>query len=217
MYSHGSVLYIRYIWLVVGFLIFLAFGLGKDAVKMYKQALLSLGLGRCMPSLREGTSPRAGSATGTLSSFSSKAKLMFGRKSSRMSTSDKTWATGSNSSKATASCSDDTPISPKTTAFADHASEVPAFDIEKNTITLQPTRFQRLTGAFKPSKTRPSHAEASREQGMDLDILVNKDITISSTISAGERSPSLPPVDSQSRDEVHVRREVRQGSEAALP
>ena len=171
----------------------------------------------CMPSLRKGSTPRAGSVAATLTSVSSKAKLVFSRKSSPTTGASKTWATDSGSSKITASSEDD-PISLKTTTFLEAVHEGPSSDkdIEKGMPILQPTRFQRLTAAFSPAKKRPSLAEVRHNDGMDLDVLVNKDFTVSSTVSAGERSPSLPPMTAQSRDEVYVRREVRQGSEVAL-
>lgn len=217
MYSYGEVLYIRYVWLVCGFLVFLAFGLGKDAVKMYKQTLLNLGFGRCLPSLREGSSPRSGSVAATLSSINSKAKLIFSWKGSPTSSADRTWATDSQLSKATISSSDD-PISPKTTTFLEAIHEGPSgiADAEKGIVILQPTRFQRLTTAFSPSKKRPIAAGCRHGESMDLDVLVNKEFTVSSTVSAGERSSSLPPAGTHGYEEVYVQREVRQGSEAAL-
>ncbi|KAI9837382.1 MAG: a-factor receptor [Sclerophora amabilis] len=72
-----------------GFLLFLFFGTGNDAMKMYRGWLLKIGLGRFFPSLMQSRASQAGSSTsasGRFGSLSSRAKLIF-RKGSQAGTS----------------------------------------------------------------------------------------------------------------------------------
>ena len=79
--SHGKVLFDRWLWLYPGIVIFIFFGLGKEAVTMYRSGLLAVGLGKVIPSLSSDYSSRH-SETDNSSSFGSKAKLFLKRKSS---------------------------------------------------------------------------------------------------------------------------------------
>ena len=83
--SFGTVIFDRWIQIGIGFAIFPFFGLGQDAQKMYRKALLKIGLGRIFPGLhrRFSTSPRQGSSTNNHSrSFGSRARLFFHKRSS---------------------------------------------------------------------------------------------------------------------------------------
>jgi pheromone a factor receptor len=79
--SFGIVLPTRSVWLVSAFLVFVFFGFGRDASRMYARGLRAVGLGKCLPCLLVDQIPaRSTSQSGTISSVGSKAKLMFGRK-----------------------------------------------------------------------------------------------------------------------------------------
>lgn len=47
--SDGVILFDRYIWLAGGLTVFLTFGFGHDAMKLYREFFLVLGLGRVFP------------------------------------------------------------------------------------------------------------------------------------------------------------------------
>jgi len=205
--SNGTVIYVRYVWLISAFLVFVLFGFGRDASKMYARGLRAFGLGRCLPFLRldQAASPaRSTSQSGTINSVSSKAKLMFGRKGSSV----KSWATDSRSSKATASSkaeslslqtmkhletvqeSSRAPSTPAPVAGA-FTSRLPtwlgghrnaASDVEKNLPALpKQTGFQRLTSPFRP-------AVASREPAVPMNnIMRTQDVTIQ-TIATADRT-----------------------------
>jgi pheromone a factor receptor len=49
---YGQVYYDRWIHVAAGFLLFLFFGLGRDAILMYQSTLVKLGFGRVFPSLK---------------------------------------------------------------------------------------------------------------------------------------------------------------------
>ena len=76
--SGGRVIYDTWIPLGVGIVVFVFFGFGRDAVSMYRSGLLAIGLGKVIPSFNK---DNRGSTTGTVSSFSSKARMLFKRKS----------------------------------------------------------------------------------------------------------------------------------------
>lgn len=81
----GVVIFDRWIRIGCGFLVFFFFGLGRDAMKMYRSWLLRLGLGRIFPSLKDQYDMgRASTSTGSrFGSFSSRAKLIFNKCQSR--------------------------------------------------------------------------------------------------------------------------------------
>ena len=69
----GSVTFDRWIQLAVGLTVFVFFGLGNDAMSMYRRWLLKLGFGKVFPALRQQTQasdrrPSTGSETGSFSS-----------------------------------------------------------------------------------------------------------------------------------------------------
>lgn len=49
---HSAVFYDRWVNVALGFIIFLLFGLGRDAKRLYSDWLLALGFGRLFPTLR---------------------------------------------------------------------------------------------------------------------------------------------------------------------
>ncbi|KAK5125549.1 hypothetical protein LTR85_000660 [Meristemomyces frigidus] len=217
--SNGAVLFDRWIWLASGLVVFIFFGLGKEAVSMYCSGLLAVGLGKIVPSLRTDSTARK-STSGTLSSFGSKAKMFLKRKSSVSS-----WYTTS-----TASRSDSTaaPLSPKNMTFLEtisqdqhtnektqrsgllaHVLRSPtSTDPEKATESAhRPSMISRLTSIFTPNKA----ASLAPIQCLTL----GQPLTVRSDISTGHPSPTLSTHASANSIEVTVRREVRQGSEAA--
>ena len=64
--SGGQVVYDRWIWLAIGAVVFASFGLGREALTMYRTGLLTLGFGKVFPGLKE---DHRGSITATISSF----------------------------------------------------------------------------------------------------------------------------------------------------
>jgi len=204
--SGGSVVYYRYVWLISAFLVFVLFGFGRDASRMYARGLRAVGLGRCLPVLKidQQTPVRSTSQSGTINSVSSKARLMFGRKSSVA----KSWASDSSSSKATSSSMAE-PLSPKTAKHLETVQEsfrgpttpapvagaltsrLPAWfgghrnvvsdDVEKNlSATAKYAGFQRLTSPFRP-------VVASREPAVPMhNIMKTQDVTIQS-VAVGDR------------------------------
>ena len=207
--SHGSVLMDRWIWIGVGVCVFVFFGCGREAMAMYRQGLLALGLGRVFPSLKQ--DHRRGPSVSTFSYVSSKARLLFKRKGSTTTSSRGTWTSASFGSGTAAVAGHDPPISPKTTTFLPPA--IQERDIEKADITSpseqQPksTFFTRLSSIFHPAQRKRSSvpvplAELAGPQGAK----------VKSTVSAGQQRPaSMIRPDAGAR--VVVRKEVRQGSE----
>ncbi|KAL2350336.1 a-pheromone receptor PreA [Cryomyces antarcticus] len=80
--SFGTVLFDRWIRVVCGFLVFVFFGVGADAVLMYKSWLLALGCGRIFPSLKREGNGRS-SPKHSLGSWGEKAKLVLSGKRHR--------------------------------------------------------------------------------------------------------------------------------------
>lgn len=82
--TNGSVTYDRWIQLAVGLTVFIFFGLGHDAMKMYRRWLVKLGFGKLFPSIlrRSDRRPSIFSETG---SFSSRAYTFVKGKFSRSS------------------------------------------------------------------------------------------------------------------------------------
>lgn len=80
--TYGTVLYDRWIHIAVGFALFLFFGLGKDALAMYRCWLLNIGLGTFFPSLQAVPLGSPGTTSITLGSFGSRARAFFAGKGS---------------------------------------------------------------------------------------------------------------------------------------
>ena len=76
----GQVIFDRWIRVGSGLLIFVFFGLGKDAMGMYRKWLVKMGLAKVFPSLtspRSMQQPSGSTSQGALGSLSSRAKLLF--------------------------------------------------------------------------------------------------------------------------------------------
>lgn len=71
--TYGKLRFDRWIHFLMGFALFLFFGLGKDAVAMYRAWMLSIGLARLFPSL-------SGASSTTVNSFGSRARAVFFKK-----------------------------------------------------------------------------------------------------------------------------------------
>lgn len=217
--SQGTVLFDRWIWLGSGLVVFIFFGLGKEAVSMYRSGLLAVGLGKIVPSLR-GDSTRH-STSGTLSSFGSKAKTFIKRKSSVSS-----WYTNSTTSMANSVAVSESPKNMKfleTISEDQHMHEKPqehsrftkglrsmtSTDPEKTTKTAgQPSVVRRMASLFRSNR---SESQAST-QGL---ALTGQPMTVRADVSTGHPSPTLSTHASANSIEVIVRKEIRQGSEAA--
>lgn len=213
--TSGAVVYDRWIWLVCAFLLFVFFGLGGEALTMYRTSLLSVGLGHIFPGLRTQRN-RSGSATGTFSSFGSRAKIFFRPSSWRYSsrsdsiTSDATTTSGALSSKNVTFLDTINEGQEK----ASSAQTVPnSHNVAKANSATQPTSsISRLTSFLKGRK--PS-AQDGREQ-LPLANMSGQPATVRSNVSAGQLSPTLSGYTESSKYcEVMVKKEVRQGSEAA--
>ncbi|KAF2768408.1 STE3-domain-containing protein [Teratosphaeria nubilosa] len=202
--SNGSVYWDRWIWLACGVVIFLFFGLGRDAVKMYKDGLLAIGASRIFPSLREDWRPRASPAVNTISSFSSKAKIYFDNKRNSVSTWSRPSKSVPNSSR-TDSIVD--PLSPRTNAFMEPIRQDNSItpDLEENgQTTSKPSATSRLASALGISVR-------SRSDPLE-DNLPNEKSVRSHTSTGG--SASMPAGHGSSRNlNIIVKKEVRQGSE----
>ena len=70
--TFGQVTSDHWVQVAVGFTVFVFFGMGKDATKLYRSWLLAVGLGKVWPSLRRGNESEKGSSA---RSFGSRAQL----------------------------------------------------------------------------------------------------------------------------------------------
>ena len=73
----GQVVYDRWIRLILGFLVFVFFGLGQDAVTMYKSWLMKAGFGKCFPMLSKRSAARRSASSHASSTWSAKTKSWF--------------------------------------------------------------------------------------------------------------------------------------------
>ncbi|KAK3701834.1 a-factor receptor [Vermiconidia calcicola] len=214
--SGGQVVYDRWIWLTCGVVVFVFFGLGREALAMYRTGLLAVGFGKIFPTLRP---DHRGSTTATISSYSSKAKMLF---KSRTSTS--TWTSSTNNSYTMSSSA---LASPKKTAFLGSIDETSGVDEKHGDNRNQQTRCSLTTGKAASSKNRPSVIarvlslfQAKKQlpvyssDPLPLAVLTGQPTTVHATVLSGPRSPTLAQhVRGISADEVVVRKEVRQGSD----
>lgn len=84
--AHGIVFFDRWTPVASGFMIFIFFGFGRDAARMYRTVFWYLGLGHCFPSIEPPTSsqvtppaPHVSTSTTLVDSISSRAKSIFVR------------------------------------------------------------------------------------------------------------------------------------------
>jgi len=83
--SYGAVLPDRWVGVACGFVVFAAFGVGKDAMATYKSWALAIGLGRVFPALT-GTDRRgAGESSAWMSSFGSRIGIVSNKLGRRRS------------------------------------------------------------------------------------------------------------------------------------
>lgn len=217
--SYGQVLYDRWIPLAFGIIVFVFFGLGKEAVNMYRSGLLAIGFGRLFPSLN--TDHRS-STTATASSFSSRARALFKRKGRSLTSS---WTSGPTVSP-TSTESD--PVSPKGKAFLETMSEVLGTNEKPTKTSIQQEQTEGIEkGRHNPRKPslstrivsliRPKHSEWTTDQEpLDLAELTGQPTSVHSAVTGGELpSSSVEAASESSSYEVVVRKEVRQASEHA--
>lgn len=204
--SNGRIFYDRYMWLGGGFLIFLFFGFGKDAVKSYRTILLAMKLDRIFPSIRLGASRRPSAVATATSSIGSKARLFFKRKESNA-----TWTSSSDATSAS------TP-SPKKMTFLESIREDnkhgPRLHINTTTQHKTAGPFPSLTSLFKKDTKKPSFSN----DPFTLTNVSSPTRRFDTSVSAEPPSPTMcTHVHSHSRSDgdVLVRKEVRQASETA--
>lgn len=208
--SGGNVIYDRWIWLSCGFLVFVFFGFGKDAINIYRTGLLAIGMGRIFPILRQ---DYRGSITATISSYGSKARMIF---KSRRSTSNSIWASTSKESYTTSSSD---PVSPKKEPYLSTINESSTAPQTRSTPAhtsdgSKPSISIHILSALQPMKsTRSKDAER-----VPLASLGSQQATVQSVVTSSPRSPTLTNhPKSISSDEMLMRTEVRQGSEHGWP
>lgn len=204
--SNGVLFWDRWVWLVTGAFIFLFFGCGSEAIGTYRQALLKVGLGKLFPALGKEKTRRP--TMSTISSISSKARMLFKRKDSMANT---TWTTSvSPASPSHNNNASDEPISPETATFLETIREVRSDrDLEKAApppTRAKPSLFSRIASLV----SSVTHKRSSAPMG--LTELTNETTTVRSEVSAGQRPASLIQHVRDTSSDVLVRKEVRQGS-----
>ena len=214
--------YDRWIWLTGGVVVFVFFGFGRDAINMYRTGLQAIGLHKIIPNL---SSDHQASITATISSFNSRAKMIFKRKASTLSSIQ----TSESHTSHTTSSSE--PISPKKMTFLDTIDESSSTQEKHSNSPNQsvrapqdpekaaqrktkPSVFSRITSIFQSKKASQSFSR----NPMQLADLTGQPTTVHSGVTSGPRSPSLMQhVSGLSDEEMVVRMEVRQGSEHERP
>ncbi|KAK3673644.1 a-factor receptor [Recurvomyces mirabilis] len=200
--SEGRVLYPVYVWLGGGMFIFVFFGFGRDAVEMYRSGLVAMGAHKVWPSLsREGTPKQ--SSTGTRSSVSSKARMLFSRKGSAVL--KKHYDTDCSQSTTVTTTTDADGVSPNSAVFPkDINNHNIAVDAEKDTgpSATQPSLLKRLTTAFRPR-------QATSFRNFSLTSWNGKAVKCGISSSWQESRSEAASM------EVVVHTEVRQASETA--
>jgi pheromone a factor receptor len=208
--SGGKIMYDRWIWLSCGFLVFVFFGFGKDAVNMYRTGLLAIGMGKIFPALRH---DYRGSIAATISSYGSRARMIF---KGKRSGSNSTWASTSKESYATTSTD---PVSPKKETCP------PTIDESASTRGREAMPTHILDGSSRPISNRVYSAFRSKKSTplpntdlLQLAGFAGQQATVQSTVTSGPQPPTLTDhTRSISSDEMLMRTEVRQGSEHELP
>jgi pheromone a factor receptor len=203
--SGGKVYYDRWVWLGAGVAVFCFFGMGRDAVKMYREMLVRIGLGKVFPSLNVEYMSRQTSARGSTSSIGSKAKMLL--KKSSISKEWKGTVTSTITSTSSRSESGATPISPKNVSFMETISESTPDPDKGGFVSRKPSVMERLSAAMKSKKRT--------ENEVDLANMAGEQTAVHSNISTAERPPLVEQPNSNNSLEVIVRKEVRQDSETA--
>ena len=83
--SYGAVLPDRWLGIACGFVVFAAFGIGKDAMATYRTWALAVGLGRVFPALRNTGRRDGGDSSAWMSSFGSRVRIVSSRVGRRKS------------------------------------------------------------------------------------------------------------------------------------
>ncbi|KAF4764757.1 hypothetical protein N7455_010678 [Penicillium solitum] len=107
----GTVFFDRWTPVASGFMIFIFFGFGRDATRMYRTVFWYLGLGYCFPGIQRPTDthstapspPHASAATTLVGSISSRAKSLFSRQKESIATFISTHGTYNDLEKGTSS------------------------------------------------------------------------------------------------------------------
>lgn len=214
--SNGEVYWDRWIWLPTGFCVFLFLGCGREAVGMYRDALLAVGLGRVVPALRRGTEGETRPTVSTIGSMSSKAKMLFKRKSPASDTTS-TAAISTASTTRSANNAEDDPISPRTTTSLEAIGQVDVEQALPPTQQAQPHNstsfFNGLTALFSTPRRQQQRNPNLTPSPLPLTELLGQSATMRATVSAGQRPVSLVRHVRHVGSDVLVRKEVRQGSE----
>jgi pheromone a factor receptor len=93
--TDGVVRFDRWFSITTGFVIFLFFGLGKDALEMYRSWLVMIGFGKCFPSLTRPNGARILQSSSGNSSFGSPSRSRWFKSSQLTSTTTNTTTTTS--------------------------------------------------------------------------------------------------------------------------
>lgn len=93
--AQGADTFDRWVAIIDAAFIFLFFGMGNDAINMYRTSLVSIGFGRWFPSLKEPRRRTMGGSSSTLggSFLTRKAKRYFDRKMSQATSATTTTTT----------------------------------------------------------------------------------------------------------------------------
>ncbi|KAJ5470440.1 hypothetical protein N7530_007797 [Penicillium desertorum] len=187
---YGTVFFDRWTPVASGFMIFIFFGFGRDATRMYRTVFWYLGLGYCFPSIQPPTethstahSPaHASTATTLVGSISSRAKSLFSRQKESIATFVSAHATYNDLEKGTSSTS--------------RWSNLPwsLFNRRQTRQDVDGTLLDDLPGGT--SQTVCTNAWATHRDSRDL--------------SSGPTSPE------HSRDFIHVRQVISQQSEVRV-
>lgn len=208
--SYGTVFYDRIIWVVGGFVIFLLFGFGKDAMKTYRVLLLSVGLGRIFPVLRSDYQ-RSVSITGTISSISSKAKIFLKRKEADA---EKTLSTSSTITDSTLSPSPKKMTFPESIRKDREAAQEPKMTLHR----MRQKSNNPFAGVSAIFTRKPRQPPANDNDDAFARANFTGPNALLSTISADPLSPTATAHarnESRGTHDVLVMKEIRQASETA--
>lgn len=210
--SDGDIVFDRFIWLGCGIMVFLTFGFGKEAVTMYRNGLLAVGLGRILPGLGSDHDRSHITVFGSIGSLGSKTKLYFTRKSSAVSSwQTQSWQTDTSASHATPerpmfSPTDQTLFDPvaKDNGNVSVVGGAPA-------IGQSQSKLGRITSLFKSRST----LERQSSEGVNLGHVGGERLSgYADGTNVEVQSPALDKTASGGI-EVIVKKEVRQSSETA--
>ncbi|KAI6874299.1 hypothetical protein KC338_g1254 [Hortaea werneckii] len=210
--SNGNIVFDRFIWLGCGIMVFLTFGFGKEAVSMYRNGLLAVGLGRLFPGLGSDHDRSHITVFGSIGSLGSKTKLYFTRKSSAASTwQTQSWQTDTSASHATP----DRPMfSPRNqTSFGPTAEDKGNVSVVGGAPAAgqRQSKLGRITSLFK-SRSTPGKQSS---EGLNLGYVGGEPLSGYADGANVAVSPSALGRTASGGIEVIVKKEVRQSSETA--